>query len=254
MKITLIGNGMMAKALAKGLVGTYNVEILGRDEEKLEKLKKLIPEVEIKVLSDKEDITDKNIIFCVKPYALQSVAVRLDGKANLFISILAGTKIESLKKHISSKSYIRCMPNVAASVKKSMTTVTGDREAKNLAIELFNTIGKTLWVNTEAQLDIATAVAGSGPAFLALVAEGIADGAVNAGLEREYSSILVQGLFEGFATLLERNHPAIIKDSVTSPGGTTAAGAAVLEENAVRSAMIKAIQEAHNKAVEISKR
>jgi len=254
MKITLIGNGMMAKALAKGLIESYSVEILGRDEEKLAKLKKLIPEIETKVIGDKEDITDKNIIFCVKPYALQSVAVRLEGKANLFVSILAGTKIESLKKHISSKYYIRVMPNVAASLKKSMTTITGDREVKNLAMELFNSIGKTLWVNTEVQLDIATAVAGSGPAFLALVAEGIADGAVNAGLEREYSTYLVQGLFEGVAALLEKNHPAVIKDSVSSPGGTTIAGAAMLEEKGVRSAMIKAVEEAHKRAVEISKK
>lgn len=182
------------------------------------------------------------------------MAVRLEGKANLFISILAGTKIESLKKHISAKTYIRVMPNVAASIKKSMTTITGDREAKNVALELFNSIGKTLWVNTEAQLDIATAVAGSGPAFLALVAEGIADGAVKAGLEREFSTYLVQGLFEGVAGLLEKNHPAVLKDSVTSPGGTTIAGVAALEEKGVRDAMIKAIEAAHDKAVEISKK
>lgn len=254
MKITLIGNGMMAKALAKGLVKNNEVEILGRDQDKLLRLKKAIPEIEIKVLSDKEDITNKNIIFCVKPYALQSVAVRLEGKANLLISILAGTKIESLRKHISAKYYIRTMPNVAASTQKSMTTITGDKEVKVLAIDLFKSIGKTLWVNTEAQLDIATAVAGSGPAFLALIAEGIIDGAVKAGLERQHSSYLVQGLFESTASLLENNHPAIIKDSVTSPGGTTAAGCAVLEEDGVRSAMIKAIEQAHNKAIELSKK
>jgi len=254
MKITLIGNGMMAKALAIGLVKNYSVEILGRDEDKLLKLKKIIPEIEIKVLNDKEDISDKNVIFCVKPYALQSVAVRLEGKAQIFISILAGTKIESLKKHISAKYYIRTMPNVAASTQKSMTTITGDKEVKNVAIELFNSIGRTLWVNTEAQLDIATAVAGSGPAFLAIVAEGIIDGAVKAGLERHYSSYLVQGLFESTASLLEHNHPAVIKDSVMSPGGTTAAGCAILEDDGVRSAMIKAIENAHNKAIELSKK
>lgn len=135
-----------------------------------------------------------------------------------------------------------------------MTTITGDKEAKITALEIFNAIGKTVWVNTEAQLDIATAVAGSGPAFLALVAEALADGAVKAGLERHISVELIHGLFAGTSALLAKTHPAIIKDSVMSPGGTTAAGLAALEEGNVRNAMIKAIQEAHEKAIELSKK
>lgn len=254
MKLTLIGNGFMAQALARGLVNNFEIEVVGRDIKKLNKIKEEIPEVEIKVLSDSEDINDKNIIFCVKPYALQSVAARLQGEANIIFSILAGTTLDTIRKQIKAKYYIRTMPNVAASVSKSTTTITGDPEAKNLAIELFNYLGKTVWVNTEKQLDIATAVAGSGPAFLSLVAESLSDGAVKAGLERSISNELVQGLFEGFAELLTKQHPAIIKDSVMSPGGTTAAGLGKLEEGAVRDAMIKAIEAAHNKAIEIGKK
>lgn len=254
MKLTLIGNGMMAKSLASGLINSFEVEIVGRDEKKLLALKEAIPNIEIKVMNDKEDITGKNVIFCVKPYALQSVAVRLEGEANILCSILAGTTLESLKKNIKSKYYIRTMPNVAASTKNSTTTITGDKEAKNVAMEIFNTIGKTIWVNTENQLDIATAVAGSGPAFLALVAEGLTDGAVKAGLERSISTQLVQGLFQSVSSLLEHHHPAIIKDSVMSPNGTTASGYAKLEEGAVRDAMIKAVQSAYDKANEISKK
>lgn len=254
MKLTLIGNGFMAQALARGLVSNFEIEIIGRDIKKLKKINEEIPEVEVKVISDSEDITDKNIIFCVKPYALQSVAVRLQGQANIIFSILAGTTLDTIKKQIKSKYYIRTMPNVAASVSKSTTTITGDKEAKNLAIELFNNVGKSVWVDTEKQLDIATAVAGSGPAFLSLVAESLSDGAVKAGLERSISNELVQGLFEGFAELLTKQHPALIKDSVMSPGGTTAAGMGKLEEGAVRDAMIKAIEAAHNKAIEIGKK
>ena len=224
MKLTLIGNGIMAQSLARGLVKNYEVEVIGRDLAKLKLMQEKIPQIAIKVISDQEDITDKNVIFCVKPYALQSVSVRLVGKANMLFSILAGTKLDTLKKQISSNYYVRTMPNVAASVSKSMTTITGDKEAKNAAMEIFGAIGRTVWVNTENQLDIATAIAGSGPAFLALVAEAIADGAVKAGLERHISTELVQGLFEGSAALLSKTHPAIIKDSVMSPGGTTAAG------------------------------
>ncbi len=254
MKLTLIGNGFMAQALARGLINDFEIEIIGRDLNKLNKIKEEIPNIEIKVITDTEDISDKNIIFCVKPYALQSVAVRLQGEANILFSILAGTTLDTLKSQIKAKYYIRTMPNVAASVSASTTTITGDKEAKNLAIELFNYVGKSVWVNTEKQLDIATAVAGSGPAFLSLIAESLSDGAVKAGLERHISNELVQGLFEGFSKLLDTKHPALIKDSVMSPGGTTAAGMGKLEEGAVRDAMIKAIEAAHNKAVEIGQK
>ena len=254
MKLTLIGNGFMAQALIRGLINNFEIEIIGRSEKKLNEIKARIPEVQIKVMQDMEDITDKNIIFCVKPYALQSVAARLEGKANVLFSILAGTTLDNLKKQIKSKFYIRTMPNVAASVCGSTTTVTGDKEAKNLALELFSYVGKTVWVNTEKQLDVATALAGSGPAFLSLVAESLSDGAVKAGLERSISNELVKGLFTGYAKLLETTHPALIKDSVMSPGGTTAAGMGKLEEGAVRASMIKAVEAANDKANEIGQK
>ncbi|CAM3546967.1 pyrroline-5-carboxylate reductase [Arcobacter aquimarinus] len=254
MKLTLIGNGIMAQSLARGLVKNHEVEIIGRDLDKLKNIQEKMPQIKIKVLDDQEDITGKNVIFCVKPYALQSVSARLTGNANVLLSILAGTKLETLRKQIKSKYYIRTMPNIAASVQNSMTTITGDNEAKTLAMEIFNSIGQAIWVNTENQLDIATAVAGSGPAFLALVAEALADGAVKAGLERHLSTQLVQGLFSGTASLLKHSHPAIIKDSVMSPGGTTAAGYGKLEEHGVRNAMIKAVEEAYNKALELGKK
>ena len=254
MKLTLIGNGIMAQSLAKGLIKNHEVEIIGRDIDKLRNIKEKMPQITIKALDDQEDITGKNVIFCVKPYALQSVSARLYGTANILLSILAGTKLETLRKQIKAKHYIRTMPNIAASVQNSMTTITGDNEAKNLAIEIFNSIGQAVWVNTEVQLDIATAIAGSGPAYLALVAEALADGAVKAGLERHLSMQLVQGLFSGTASMLRHTHPAIIKDSVMSPGGTTAAGYAQLEENGVRNAMIKAVEEAYNKAQELGKK
>lgn len=255
MKLTLIGNGFMSQALARGLVNNFEVEIIGRNEKKLNIIKEKMPNVEVKVMNDTEDITNKNIIICVKPYALESVAARFEGKANILFSILAGTKIDTLKKQIKSKFYIRSMPNVAASIKASTTTITGDNEAKNLAIELFNQIGKTVWVNTEDQLDIATAVAGSGPAFLSLITEGLSDGAVKSGLDRKTSNELIEGLFEGYAKLLKTvAHSSTIKDSVMSPGGTTAAGIGKLEEGAVRDSMIKAVEAAYEKACEIGKK
>lgn len=254
MKLTLIGNGIMAQSLARGLIKNHEVEIIGRDIEKLKVIQEKMPQITIKALDDQEDITGKNILFCVKPYALQSVSARLVGNANVLLSILAGTKLESLRKQIKAKHYIRTMPNIAASVQNSMTTITGDNEAKIIAMEIFSSIGQAIWVNTETQLDIATAIAGSGPAYLALVAEALADGAVKAGLERHLSMQLVQGLFSGTSSLLKHSHPAILKDSVMSPGGTTASGYSKLEECGVRNAMISAVNEAYNKACELAKK
>ena len=254
MKLTLIGNGIMAQSLAKGLIKNHEVEIIGRDAQKLKAIQEKMPQITIKILEENENITGKNIIFCVKPYALQSVSARLTGTCNILLSILAGTKLETLKKQIQAKHYIRTMPNVAASVQNSMTTITGDNEAKLVAMEIFASIGQAIWVNTEDQLDIATAVAGSGPAFLALIAEALTDGAVKEGLDRHLSAQLVQGLFSGTASLLKHSHPAVIKDSVMSPGGTTAAGYAELEKAGVRSAMMNAIEAAHKKANELGKK
>ena len=254
MKLTLIGNGIMAQSLARGLIKNHEVEIIGRDVEKLKAIKEKIPQITIKVLEENENITDKIVIICVKPYVLESVSARFVGNAEVLLSILAGIKVEFLKKHIKAKHYIRTMPNVAASVQNSMTTITGEKKTKIIAMEIFSSIGQAIWVNTEDQLDIATAVAGSGPAFLALIAEALTDGAVKAGLERHLSTQLVQGLFSGTASLLKHSHPAIIKDSVMSPGGTTAAGYAKLEESGVRNAMIKAIEAAHKKAHELGQK
>ncbi len=256
MKLTLIGNGIMAQALARGLMKQYEIEIIGRDEKKLLHIKEKLKNqnISIKIMEDVENISGKNIILCVKPYALSSVSARLEGKANVLLSILAGTSLQELKNQIKSKHYIRTMPNIAASYQNSMTTITGDIEVKKVALELCSCIGRVLWVDTEKQLNIATAIAGSGPAFLAIIAEAIADGAVKAGLERHLSTQLVQGLFSSSSSLLQHSHPALIKDAVSSPGGTTIAGVAKLEEHSVRTAMIEAINSAYEKAEELAKK
>lgn len=254
MKLTLIGNGIMAQSLARGLVKKYEVEMIGRDINKLKLIQEKIPEISIKQLSDKEDISSKIVILCVKPYALESVALSLVGTSQILLSILAGTKIDSLKKQINSNHYVRVMPNIAASVQNSMTAVTGDMEAKNIALEIFTCIGEAVFVNSEKELDIATAIVGSGPAFLAIIAEALADGAVKVGLDRHLSAHFVQGLFSGTASLLRHSHPAVIKDSVMSPGGTTAVGVAELEDAGTRSAMMKAVESSYNKALQLAEK
>ena len=251
MKLTFIGNGNMAKALIKGLVKNHEIEVLGRNESTLKALKKQIPDITIGTIKEYGDICDKNIVLCVKPYSLPDLAPQLIGEANALYSVLAGTSIESLKSQIKAKNYVRTMPNLGAAHLKSMTTLTGDVALKESAINIFDQIGRSLWLSSENELDIATGLAGSGPAYLALIAEALADGAVNQGLKRADAQVLVQGLFEGFAPLIANDNPALIKDGVMSPGGTTAAGYAALEEGNVRAACMDAIEKAYKRAKEL---
>jgi pyrroline-5-carboxylate reductase len=244
----------MAKAMMRGLLGKYNIEVYGRNETTLNNLKKEMNEIEIHLLSDQNDITNKNIILCVKPNSLDDLSPKFVGCANSIYSVLAGTKLKTLIEKIKATNYIRTMPNVAASYQKSMTTITGDEALKESALEIFGNIGETLWLKTEKEIDIATAVAGSGPAFLALIAESLSDGGVNAGLGRADANTLVKGLFAGFAPMLANAKPSEIKDSVMSPGGTTASGYASMEKNGVRNGMIEAIKSAYDKACELGKK
>jgi pyrroline-5-carboxylate reductase len=144
------------------------------------------------------------------------------------------------------------MPNLAASVKKSMTTLTGDIEFKKEAEELLGAIGSTRWLSSEKEIDIATALAGSGPAYLALIAEALADGAVKQGLKRDDAMEIMRGLFGGFGELIQEVHPALLKDNVMSPGGTTASGYSALESGNVRNACMNAIEKAYLRAKELA--
>jgi pyrroline-5-carboxylate reductase len=243
MKLTIVGTGSMAVALAEGLVERYELEFIGRDKARLEALAEKF-QASYELIDHNSGIEGKSVLLCVKPYALESVAKQFEGQASVLYSILAGTTIEMLNQNIKADHIIRAMPNVAASFGASATALTGDERVREEAVEIFSAVGESIWLGSEKELDIATAVAGSGPAYLALVAEAMMDGGVKQGLKREDSMRFVQALFGGFAPLLASKHPALIKDSVMSPGGTTAAGYSALEEKGVRDGFIKAIEAA----------
>ena len=249
--ITFIGNGNMALSIAKGLKENYKIEVVGRDMEKLEKFEKNLAIDIDKYLLDNFDITDKTLMLCVKPANVTEVSNKLQGEAKVLYSVLAGTTLEKLFNNFSTKAVVRAMPNLAASVGASMTTLTGDATYKEDAVKLFSTIGTAHWLGSEKEIDIATALAGSGPAYLALIAEAFADGAVKQGLKRDDALTIMRGLFLGFGKLIQEEHPALLKDGVMSPGGTTAAGYGALEDGNVRSACISAIEKAYKRATEL---
>jgi pyrroline-5-carboxylate reductase len=249
--ITFIGNGNMAFSIAEGLKNDYKIEVVGRDLKKLDAFEKKLGVPIGKYLMDGFYIEDRTLMFCVKPANVKEVGAKLKGKAKVVYSVLAGTSLEKLRTNINTTAVVRTMPNLAASVQKSMTTLTGDINFKEEAQELLGAIGDTRWLASEKEIDIATALAGSGPAYLALIAEALTDGAVKQGLKRDDAMAIMRGLFGGFGKLIQDIHPAILKDGVMSPGGTTAAGYGALEDGNVRSACINAVEKAYQKATQL---
>ena len=249
--ITFIGNGNMGLSIAKGLKGKYNIEVVGRDMAKLDAFEHSLGHKIEKALLDDFDISEKTLLLCVKPANVEEVAAKFKGTARVIFSVLAGTTVEKLKYNFETQAIVRCMPNLAASVGQSMTTLTGDTQHKEEAESLLGAIGTTLWLGSEKEIDIATALAGSGPAYLALIAEALTDGAVKQGLKREHAMATMRGLFAGFGSLIQEVHPAELKDGVMSPGGTTAAGYAALEDGNVRASCMNAIEKAYKRATEL---
>ncbi len=249
--ITFIGNGNMALSIAQGLKATYKIEVVGRNIQKLNKFEEALGQKIEKFLFDDFDMSEKTIMLCVKPANVEEISTRLSGKAEVIYSVLAGTTLKKLRDHLHTNAVVRTMPNLAASVGASMTTLTGDESYKEEALELLGAIGATRWLASEKEIDIATALAGSGPAYLALIAEALTDGAVKQGLKREDAMAIMRGLFGGFGELIQEVHPALLKDGVMSPGGTTAAGYGALEDGNVRSSCMAAIEKAYQRAKEL---
>ncbi len=241
MKILLIGAGNMGGAMIEGLKD-HDLTVIEQHSAKIENLKKLYPK--IKVTDTIPEIDDFIVILAIKPQSLNFLKTK--GEAKALISILAGVDIKRLQKEIKAQYYIRAMPNIAALKKKAVISVCGDKEAKDEALSILGTIGKCFWLDSENELDIATGIGGSAPAWISMIAEALSDGAVKLGLKRDISYQYTAYLLEGVGEMLKDTHPALLKDKVTSPGGTTAAGSAKLEEGKVRDAFIKAMEACYN--------
>lgn len=199
------------------------------------------------------------VVLCVKPAdvagAVAQAGAALDGK--LLVSIVAGLSISSLASLVPKARVIRAMPNTAAMVGRSATAYAcsdsatpGDRA---LAEGVFSSIG-TVYSVEEKLLNAVTGLSGSGPAYVCLVIEALSDGGVACGLPRKLAQDLAVQTVLGTAAMVAGTsaHPAVLREMVTSPGGTTIAGLRELEARAVRSAFIEAVGAAADRAQELS--
>lgn len=199
------------------------------------------------------------VILCVKPTdALKALSeAGADWTGKLLVSVVTGLKIARLREAAPGSRVIRAMPNTAAMVGKSATAIAADESAtrKDIAAaeKIFKAVGGVFPVS-ESQLDAVTGLSGSGPAYIYLVMEALSDGGVAAGLPRKLALDLAIQTVQGAAEMAvsTKEHPAMLREMVTSPGGTTIAALGVLEKAALRSAFIDAVKAAAKRSKELS--
>ena len=198
-------------------------------------------------------------LLAVKPQQLDAVAAASGPVVGqpLLISVLAGVSLARLQHLFPGHRCVRAVPNTPALVGAGLTALAWgegiDQGQRDQVRQLFADVGEVLEL-AEAKLDAFLALTSSGPAFVALVAEAMADGAVAAGLPRDLALRLSHRTLAGTAELLDRRdlHPAQLKDMVTSPGGTTIAGVRALERIGLRSALIEAVVAAAERSRELA--
>jgi len=262
-KIGVLGAGNMAGALIRGLLtaGTVTAENLRASDPREARLLELSEAhgVETTTFNDALVRWADVVVIAVKPQVLPSVLEQVGGElgGKLLISIAAGVTTESLAALTARGTrIIRTMPNTAAMALAGATALAAgpNASAHDMALgrELFDAVGRTVVVS-EALLDAVTGLSGSGPAYVMLFIEGLADGGVKAGLPRDVALTLAAQTVYGAAKLLveQGEHPARLKDMVTSPGGTTIAGVAELERVGIRHACISAVAAATQRSVEL---
>jgi pyrroline-5-carboxylate reductase len=265
-KVGFLGAGNMGEAMIRGLLkaGTVPAEDIFVTDVRLDRLQQLGKLYGIHTLSDNGLLVKRVdvVILAVKPQIIHSVLKEVAPAVNpkkLVISVAAGVPTAALRADLpKGVRLIRVMPNTPALVLEGMTAVAkadglqkGDLET---AEEIFGAVGKVVVLEEEA-LDAVTGLSGSGPAYVALMIEALADGGVKMGLDRLTAMTLAAQTVLGSAKLLIETgaHPGQLKDMVTSPGGTAIAGIAALEEGGVRRTLISAVERATLRSRELGR-
>ena len=266
MKLGFIGSGKMATALVEGVLQAAvfdkeNIIITDRCETAINAL---VKKCQVNSAPDNLTLISQSdvILCCVKPgdaeIALAPLREILNEK--LVISIMAGVTLSKLRDFCGKKArLVRVMPNTPALIQKGATAYslgkgTTDEDAA-LVEKIFTAAGKVYPVKEEL-LDAVTGLSGSGPAYVYIMIEALADAGVLMGLPRDLSLQLAAQTVSGAAEMVLQTglHPAQLKDQVSSPGGTTIAGIEALEKARVRSAFIGAVRAATERSQEIGKK
>ncbi len=266
MKIGFIGGGNMAEALIRGLLaGGVPAGLLLASEPSAERQAHLTSRYGITIVGHNTDIARQcqAVIIAVKPqvasWVLQEISSELPAETPL-ISIMAGVTTAFMEAAFPGAArVVRVMPNTPALVLEAASAIARGLHATDddisLARRIFELVGKT-WVVDEKLLDAVTGLSGSGPAYVMTFIEALADAGVRNGLPRDIAAgLAVQTVYGSAKLLLEtREHPALLREKVTSPGGTTIAGLHVLENGAFRGNIISAVEAATERSRELGKK
>ncbi|MFV0439344.1 MAG: pyrroline-5-carboxylate reductase [Desulfopila sp.] len=266
-KIGFIGGGNMGEALVSGLVQSAaapaaNIICSDVREEPLTELKR---KYGINTTTDNVEVARESeiIIYATKPQILASVlketAMVLD-RSKLIISIAAGVPLAAIQAGLGKElRLIRVMPNICAFVKESATAIAAGKRVEKGDVELakaiFDSVGISVFIQENTLMDAFTGLSGSGPAYVFLIIDAMADAGVKMGLSRKDSLLLSTQTVLGSAKLLleSKEHPGQLKDRVTSPGGTSIAGIHTLEQGGLRTTIMDAVEAATNRSRELGK-
>jgi pyrroline-5-carboxylate reductase len=266
-KLGIIGGGVMAEAILSCLLSrsVYHASEVYVSEPVATRRDFLASTYRVQVTGDNTLVAAaETLLLAVKPQVLSQVMAQLPSlQSGLVLSILAGVTLKELNQVLPANrpenlAVVRAMPNTPAQVGAGVTalaygpTVTDAQKTESWRI--FEAVGGVVEV-PETLMDAVTGLSGSGPAYIALVAEALADGGVAAGLSRNTAMQLAIETILGTAKLLQQTgiHPAVLKDRVASPGGTTITGVRQLEQAGIRSAMIEAVLAATQRSQQLGK-
>ena len=265
--IAVIGSGNMAGAMIGALLRKKELtpEQITASDPYPEQRQQVKEKYQINVTEKNRDaVTGAEIvIFSVKPQVLPAVMADLKGvisNNSLIFSIVAGMPISAIQKGLSHKAVIRTMPNTPAQISAGMTVWTASKEVSDKQREqarvILEAMGKELYVENEDSLNMATAVSGTGPTYVFLLAEALIDAAVHLGFSRRDARLIVLETLKGSVeyALQSDSHLAELRNMVTSPGGTSAEAIYQLEKGGMRTILSKAVWAAYQKSQLLGKK
>jgi pyrroline-5-carboxylate reductase len=262
--LALIGAGKMGGALLAGWLdrGLDPQAVIVVDPSPPEEGKAILAKAGIPTTAEPPGSIAQVIVVAVKPQVIAAVLPglrRMIGPGTIVLSIAAGATLANLESGLWPAAIVRSIPNTPAQVGRGATAAIAnqrvDAAGKALVAALLEAIGVVAWVDDEALIDVATAVSGSGPAYVFLLAECLAEAAIAEGMPAELAARLARATVSGAGELLERSQlsPAQLRKNVTSPNGTTAAALGILMgEGGLAPLMRRAVAAARRRSMELS--